>query len=186
MDIEPPEDTGSGDQLSGAQLEQLGLPAQHVHYTAAAAARGNTAELLQPADIQVSYADTAGNTAGDIAGNTAGDTAGNTAGNSARVWGGWEGADTVAVPQLEAEVEPPRALPDTAPAPAPGSLVDNIYTLAAYCGLDCGPGVCREVDIYISTHIYIIISTMSTCYLTPDRARHQAVSLSCRTGRGSL
>ena len=171
MDIEPPEDTGSGDQLTGAQLEQLGLPAQHVHYTAAAAARGNTAELLQPGDIQVSYADTAGNTAGNSAGNTARDKAGITADNPARVWGGWEGADTVAVPQLEAEVEPPRALPDTAPAPAPASLVDNIYTLAAYCGLDCGPGECREVDIYISTHIYIIISTMSTCYLTTRLSR---------------
>ena len=121
VDIEPPEEP-EGEKLSEEQLEQLGLPARHIHYTAAGAgARAGAvenkqqAELLQPGDIQLTFADTERRTGADSS-----------------LYN-----NQVDVPELEyEELEPPRALPDI-------SLSDNIYSLEAFCGLDCGPGLCR-------------------------------------------
>ena len=119
VDIEPPEEP-EGEKLSEEQLEELGLPARHIHYTAAGAGAGSgdnkqQAELLQPADIQLTFADTERRTGADSSLFT-------------------HQAD---VPELEyEELEPPRALPEI-------SLSDNIYSLDAFCGLDCGPGLCR-------------------------------------------
>ena len=123
MDIEPPEEP-EGEKLSAEQLEELGLPARHIHYTAAGAAgvrqaeRKQEAELLQPGDIQLTFADTERGTSAD-----------------SRLY-----HNEVSVPELEyEELEPPRALPDI-------SLSDNIYSLDAFCGLDCGPGLCRILE----------------------------------------
>ena len=131
VDIEPPEES-EDERLSDDQLERLGLPSSHVHYTAAAAGRAdqhNTAELLQPADIQVSYAvsDTEASAPGG--------------GHVSSSWS--RDTDAVDVPQLqweEDEVEPPLALPDTE------SLPDNIYHVNMFCGLQCGRGECRRLD----------------------------------------
>ena len=131
VDIEPPEES-EDERLSDDQLERLGLPSSHVHYTAAAAGRAdqhNTAELLQPADIQVSYAvsDTEASAPGG--------------GHVSSSWS--RDTDAVDVPQLEweeDEVEPPLALPDTE------SLPDNIYHVNMFCGLQCGRGECRTLE----------------------------------------
>ena len=141
VDIQPPED---GEHLSDDQLASLGLPSKHIHYTAgsgAAAAAGatqeHTAELLQPADIQVSYADTEQ----DVGPGLTRDTV---------IRDTWMPRDTqtqdgyVSVPELEyEEVDPPRALPDTS---ADIPLADNIYNVDAYCGLECGGGECRITE----------------------------------------
>ena len=120
VDIEPPEEP-EGEKLSEKQLEELGLPARHIHYTAAGVGSGDNkqqAELLQPGDIQLTFADTERRTGGDSS-----------------VF-----PHQVAVPELEyEELEPPRALPDI-------SLSDNIYSLDAFCGLDCGPGLCHLLE----------------------------------------
>ena len=129
MDIEPPED---GERLSDDQLAKLGLPSKHIHYTAASGA-GHGAELLQPADIQVSYADSDQELTRDSVIRDTWEPRGDTL----------DTRDTgyVFVPELENEevVEPPRALPDTG---ASYALEDNIYNVDAYCGLDCGGGEC--------------------------------------------
>ena len=128
VDIEPPEESDD-DKLTEDQLAKLGLPSKHIHYTAAAES-GNTAELLQPADIQVSYADTA-------------DTVSENHDSEHVIL--WPGSalprDTVDVPELEnEEIDFPRALPDIA---VDRQLVDNIYNVDAYCGLSCGGGQCK-------------------------------------------
>ena len=134
VDIEPPED---GERLSDDQLARLGLPSKHIHYTAAAGAadagQEHTAELLQPADIQVSYADSDQEPGQLLTRDTV-------------IRDTWEPRDLdtrdgyVSVPELEnEEVDPPRALPDTV---ASAVLEDNIYTVDAYCGLECGGGEC--------------------------------------------
>ena len=121
MDIEPPED---GERLSEDQLAKLGLPSKHIHYTAATGAAGgsqeHTAELLQPADIQVSYEDTDQEPGLVLTRDTV-------------IRDTWEPRDLdsrdgyVFVPELEnEEVDPPRALPDTS---ANVPLVDNIYNV---------------------------------------------------------
>ena len=125
VDIEPPEEP-EGEKLSEEELEQLGLPARHIHYTAAGVGAGpgagenkQEAELLQPADIQLTFADTERRSGGE-----SGD-------------GSLYNNQVVSVPELEYEdPEPPLALPET-------SLSDNIYSLEAFCGLDCGPGRCK-------------------------------------------
>ena len=138
MDIEPPED---GERLSEDQLAKLGLPSKHIHYTAAAGAAGgsqeHTAELLQPADIQVSYEDTDQEPGLVLTRDTV-------------IRDTWEPRDLdsrdgyVFVPELEnEEVDPPRALPDTS---ANVPLVDNIYNVDAFCGLACGGGECGVTE----------------------------------------
>ena len=108
VDIEPPED---GERLSDDQLAKLGLPSKHIHYTAAAGAadagQEHTAELLQPADIQVSYAESDQEPGQVLTRDTV-------------IRDTWEPRDLdtrdgyVSVPELEnEEVDPPRALPDT-------------------------------------------------------------------------
>merc|ERR1719410_711235 len=142
VDIEPPAETDDADKLSEDQLAQLGLPSKHIHYTAGGAAdvrQHNTAELLQPADIQVSYADT------DT------DTLPRERPGHVILWPGRDSdarGDTVQVPELEyEEIAPPRALPDTAEGVAMDDrLEDNIYTVDAFCGLQCGGGQCRIMD----------------------------------------
>lgn len=50
VDIDPPVAQNEQDQLSAAELENLGLPSTHVHYKAAE-------ELLAPSDIKVTYSE---------------------------------------------------------------------------------------------------------------------------------
>ena len=133
MDIEPPEESDA-DKLSEDQLAKLGLPSKHIHYTAATDNGGQTAELLQPADIQVSYADA-----------TDTDTVPRDS-EHVILWPGSQtrDSDTVDVPELEyEEIDDlaPRVLPDT-----DQGLVDRIYNVDAYCGLSCGAGECRILD----------------------------------------
>ena len=120
VDIEPPEEP-EGEKLSEEELEQLGLPARHIHYTAAGAGPGankQEAELLQPADIQLTFAESERRTGEPD-------------------WSLYN--NQVDVPELEYE-DPHLPLP-----PPDISLSDNIYSLDAFCGLDCGPGQCRLV-----------------------------------------
>ena len=111
MDIQPPEEAG-GERLSEEELAQLGLPARHIHYTAGSNTdQRDGPELLQPEDIQLTFADTEGRTGGVV-------------------WPG-NSLTEVEVPDLQTETRPDAA------------LADNIYGVDAYCGLPCGPGVCR-------------------------------------------
>ena len=63
VDIQPPEEAG-GEKLSEEELAQLGLPARHIHYTAGSGEQRDGPELLQPVDIQLTFADTEGRTGG--------------------------------------------------------------------------------------------------------------------------
>ena len=140
VDIEPPEES-EGEHLSHDQLERLGLPSKHVHFTAASAAGAaagnsdNKAELLQPADIQVSYADTDN----DVA---------TSQHNPNTIVTKYQDFDeSVDIPELEweDEVDPPLALPVTAEG-QPDLLPDNIYHVDMYCGLECGEGECKILE----------------------------------------
>ena len=130
MDIDPPEEAADG--LSREQLELLGLPSHHIHYKAGGERAGPGhpvgTELLAPGDIQVSYT-----------------VKGVGAGTSV------VGREVVQplVGQVEEEegevegeaVDPPRALPSS----VGGGLRDAIFSVEAWCGLQCGRGVCHQV-----------------------------------------
>ena len=126
MDIQPPED-GEGEELSEEELARLGLPARHIHYTAGQPEeQRHEAELLQPGDIQLTFADSERRTGVVWPSNTLADSS--------------LYDNEVEVPDLEyEELDPPRALPDI-------SLRDNIYSVDAYCGLQCGPGRCKILE----------------------------------------
>ena len=79
---------------------------------------GTAGEILQPGDIQLTFADSE---------------------RAAGVVWPSDSLTEVKVPELEYEEQAgPRVLPM--------ALADNIYSVDAYCGLECGPGVCRILE----------------------------------------
>ena len=152
VDIEPPTEGEGG--LSAQQLEKMGLPSHHVHYTAGGGVRQQQqqpagAELLAPSDIQVSYTLSEEDVRGweEAARMAAGEGA--AGGRKRPLVESMLGVQAGLGLEDYQEPDPPRALPSTPDLSdsgvggpggggGGGGLVDSIYTVEAFCNLDCG------------------------------------------------
>lgn len=132
VDIEPPQET----ELSSQQLDRLGLPSHHVHYTAGVLHSNQppVAELLAPSDIQVSYTV---NQQQEVGGQEV-----PLKQKDNKKYMQIDSSEVQVIDDSDVVIDPPRALPSTANNGTPG-LVDNIFEVEAFCNLDCGvDGVC--------------------------------------------